>query len=86
MEYVLGTRGMHINSFYASIDKAYLSRYKYLHNIKDAKNGLINDYNMIYLQFHVYRIIILESPSPILSVSIGVCLYSMLLQQNTYLP
>ena len=47
--YVIGTKSMHIKRFTASIDQAYLSKYKDLQKIKAAKKGLLNDYsqNMI---------------------------------------
>ena len=45
LAHVIGTKIMHINICKASIDQAYLSRYKELQKIKDAKKGLLNDYS-----------------------------------------
>ena len=41
----IGTKCMHIKRCTASIYQDYLSRYKYLQKIEDAKKGLINDYS-----------------------------------------
>ena len=40
----IGTKSTLIKRFTASIDQAYLSRYKELQKIKAAKKGLLNDY------------------------------------------
>ena len=45
LDRVIGTKIMNINRFTASIDQAYLSRYKELQQIKVAKKGLLNDYS-----------------------------------------
>ena len=41
---VIGIICMHIERCNAVIDKAYLSRYKYIHKYKVAKKNLINDH------------------------------------------
>ena len=41
----IGTKHIHIKICTASIDKAYLSRYKELQKIKSAKKGLLNNYS-----------------------------------------
>ena len=43
LDRVLGIRCMRINSFNAEIDKAHLSRYKYLKKYKSSKNNVLND-------------------------------------------
>ena len=45
LAHFIGTKSMHINWCTASIDQAYLSRYKELHQIKAAKKVLLNDYS-----------------------------------------
>ena len=45
LAHVIGTKSMHIHRCPASIDQAYLSRYKELHKIKAAKKGRLNDYS-----------------------------------------
>ena len=44
LAHVIGTKCMHINKCRASIDQAYLSRYKDFQQIKSAKKGFLNDY------------------------------------------
>ena len=36
---------MHLKSCFNAINKAHLSRYKYLQNFKSAKNGLVNNHS-----------------------------------------
>ena len=43
LAHVIGNNSMHINICTASIDQAYLSRYKELQQIKAAKKSLLND-------------------------------------------
>ena len=45
LSHVIGTKFMHIKRCTASIDQAYLSRYKQLQKIIAAKKGLLNDYS-----------------------------------------
>ena len=45
LDYVIGTKCILIKIFKASIDQAYLSRYRELQKIKSAKKGLLNDYS-----------------------------------------
>ena len=45
LAHVIGTKIVHIKRYTASIDQAYLSRYKELQKIKATKKGLINDYS-----------------------------------------
>ena len=45
LAHVIGIKSMHIKRCTASIDKAHLSRYKELQQIKVAKKGLLNDYS-----------------------------------------
>ena len=45
LAHVIGTKSMHIKRCTASIDQAYLSRYKELQQIKAAKKVLLNDYS-----------------------------------------
>ena len=45
LAHVIGTKIMHIKRCTASIDQAYLSRYKELQQIKAAKKGLLNEYS-----------------------------------------
>ena len=45
LAHVIGTKSMHINRCTASIDQAYLPRYKELQQIKAANKGLLNDYS-----------------------------------------
>ena len=44
LAHVIGTKSMHIKRCTASIDQVYLSGYKELQKIKDAKIGILNDY------------------------------------------
>ena len=45
LAHVIRTKCMHIKRCTASIDKAHISRYKELQQIKAAKKGLLNDYS-----------------------------------------
>ena len=45
LAHVIETKSMHINQCTASIDQAYLSRYKKLQQIKATKKVLLNDYS-----------------------------------------
>ena len=45
LAHVIGTKSMHIKRCTASIDQAYLSRYKELQKVKASKKGLLNDYS-----------------------------------------
>ena len=45
LAHVIETKRMHINRYRASIDKAHLSRYKDLKQIKDSREGILNDYS-----------------------------------------
>ena len=45
LAHVIGIKCMHIKICRASIDQAYLSRYKELQQIKAAKKVLLNDYS-----------------------------------------
>ena len=44
LDYVIGTKCMHIKRSTSSIDQAYLSRYKGLQKIIYFKRGLLNNY------------------------------------------
>ena len=45
LAHIIGTKYMHMQIFISSIDQAYLSRYKYLQQIKAVKKGLLSDYS-----------------------------------------
>ena len=45
LSHVIGTKSRHIKRCTASIDQAYLSRYKKLQQIKASKKGLLNDFS-----------------------------------------
>ena len=45
LAHVIGTKSMHIKRCTASIDQAYLLRYKELQKIKGAKKGVLYDYS-----------------------------------------
>ena len=45
LAHIIGTKCIHINICRASIDQAYLSKYKGLQKIKDSKKGILINYS-----------------------------------------
>ena len=84
---VIGTKCMHIKRCTASINQAYVSRYKELKEIKASKNVLLNDYSQKWsLPYHTYRMSLQKSLSQIFSVTPWVCIYQISLQHLIHHP